>query len=136
MRNELFNWDINNYATTIIVKFEEVDTQVEITNTVSTSNKFAVNFGVDPTDGIFKKLGLKFGGSGESTQSNITVTKSQEGSDEIGNAIVDFGDAIVIDKPIVPFVGTMYNVREYPAGFCTFVSKTSSGTTLMQHSPI
>lgn len=32
-----------------------------------------------------------------------------------------FVPAIVIDKPIGPFVGTMYNVKKYPAEFCTFI---------------
>lgn len=123
MRQELFNWNLNNYATTIIVKFEEFDTLAEITETSSTGNKYAFNFGIDPADGIFKKLGLKFGASGEVNQNNSTITKRNEGSDIIGSALLDFGDAIVIGKPNLPFIGTMYNVREYPAGYCSFVMR-------------
>lgn len=123
MRQELFNWDINNYATTIIVKFEEFDISEEITETLSTGNKYALNFGIDPADGAFKKLGLKFGASGEVMLNNSTVRKRNVGSDEIGNAIVNFGDAIVIGKPNLPFIGTVYDVREYPAGYCTFVMR-------------
>lgn len=121
LRQEIFNWDLNNYSTTITVKFEEVDTQEEITTTESTGNKYASNFGLDPTDGIFKKIGLKFGVSGEVTQSNSTVRKSQVGSDELGSTLVNFGDAVVIGKPNVWLLGTMYDVREYPCGFCKFV---------------
>lgn len=38
MRHEIFNWDLNSYANTIIVKFEEFDILAEITESASTGN--------------------------------------------------------------------------------------------------
>jgi hypothetical protein len=122
MREEIFNWDIANYATTVLVKFEEVDTQTNIERTVTTADTYATNFGLDQGT-IFAKIGLKFGASATSNQTVSTKITYQEGSDDLGQGSVNFADKILIDKYIVPLAGTMYDEREYTCGYCRFTMR-------------
>src|ERR1051325_9530802 len=55
----LFNWDLNDYASTIKIEIEEVDLTVTTQTSESRQVKFATNFAID---GLLKKIGLKFGG--------------------------------------------------------------------------
>ncbi|GAB3790980.1 hypothetical protein GCM10028818_61740 [Spirosoma horti] len=121
MREEVFNWDIANYATTVLVRFEEVDTQTNIEKTVTTADTYATNFGLD---GItFGKIGLKFGGSATTNQTVATKISYQEGSDDLGQGSVNFADKILTDKYLVPLAGTIYEEREYTCGYCRFTMR-------------
>jgi hypothetical protein len=117
LREELFNWNLADYASTVLIRFEEVDTQINIEQTVTTTDTYAANFGVD--GGIFKKLGLKFGGSATTTSVNTTKISYQEGSDEIGSATMNFADAVITDQYYI--FDWRYNIREYPCGYARFV---------------
>ncbi len=118
LRQELFNWDIGAFTSSILVKLEEVDTQTNIERTVSLQAKQAFNFGLD--GGEFNKTGLKFGISGESAQLFSAKMTYQEGSDELEAAIINFGDAILIGKVVLP-MSTLYEAREYNLGFCNVI---------------
>lgn len=121
LREEIFNWDISAYATTVLVKFEEVDTQVNVQQTVSTTNTFANNFGLEGGE-IFKKIGLKFGASATSQSLTSTQITFQEGSDELGTGSVNFADNIIINQSNVLGL-TVYTTREYTCGYCRFIMR-------------
>lgn len=108
----LFNWDLNQYASSIKISIEEVDLTEEETRTDTRSVKFATNFGIDPTSGFLKKIGLKFGSSLERNESSTVSYKVTKSSDQLGDVIVNFAD-----KVITGFDGVSYFGREnYSSG--------------------
>jgi hypothetical protein len=121
LREEVFNWDISSYATTVLVRFEEVDTQTNIERTVTTTDTYATNFGVE--GGVFAKLGLKFGGSATNVLAVATKISYQEGSDDIGQGSVNFADKILSDKYLVGATGPLYEEREFTAGYARFTMR-------------
>jgi len=79
------------------ISISEVDLPQVETTKEKTSTEFAGNFAVDQTDGIFKKIGLKFSASlKKSFESERTLVTSFE-SDELGYEFVDFGDEVIIE---------------------------------------
>ncbi|QDZ62131.1 hypothetical protein EVD20_03720 [Elizabethkingia bruuniana] len=112
----IFNWDLNQYASSIKISIEEVDLTEEETRTDTRSVKFATNFSIDPTDGFLKKIGLKFGSSLERNESSTVTYKVTKGSDQLGDVIVNFAD-----NAITGFNGSTFTKREYNSGLYTIV---------------
>ncbi|MCT4285926.1 hypothetical protein CMU66_16795 [Elizabethkingia anophelis] len=107
----LFSWDLNQYASTIKISIEEVDLTEEETKTDTRSVKFATNFGID-TDGLIKKIGIKFGASLERNESSTVTYKVTKSSDQLGDVTINFADKI-----ITGFDGGSYVGREnYSSG--------------------
>ncbi|OPB87248.1 hypothetical protein [Elizabethkingia occulta] len=112
----IFNWDLNQYASSIKISIEEVDLTEEETRTDTRSVKFATNFSIDPTDGFLKKIGLKFGSSLERNESSTVTYKVTKSSDQLGDVIVNFAD-----NAITSFNGSTFTKREYNSGLYTIV---------------
>lgn len=107
-------WDLNNFSNQWKLTFEEVETPIEITTSTTQTNKFNTNFSLEPSTGILKKIGLKFGASYEQTQSNTYTTKQTDVSDQLGNSIVDFyGNVVNLN-------GTILVPRKYNTGKVEF----------------
>ncbi len=108
----LFNWDLNQYASSIKIEIEEVDLTTTTVLTDTRSVKFANNFSIDPTDGIFKKIGLKFGSSLE-TNTTQTIQKTfTQGNDQLGEVIINFADDVILTH-----VSPISTTREYQTGW-------------------
>jgi hypothetical protein len=91
----LFEWNLEDYATSVKIGIEEVDNTESIKNTQSTTVEFAGNISFDISWGKTVKKGLKFGASAKKVHTigyEITTTK---GNDELGEVIVNFGDPIM-----------------------------------------
>jgi hypothetical protein len=109
----LFGWDLNSYSTSVKIDIEEVDNPETTSTSDTRSASFAMNFGFEGT--IFKKIGAKLGGSLESTQTQTTTKTVTVGSDELGEVIVNFGDAIILSSANGIF--GPFTVREYQTGW-------------------
>ncbi len=110
----LFNWDLNQYASSIKIEIEEVDLTVTTVLTDTRSVKFANNFSIDPTDGILKKVGLKFGSSLE-TNTTQTIQKTfTQGNDQLGSVIINFADDVVLNHSTSNNQST---TRDYQTGW-------------------
>ncbi len=113
LNSPIFKWDLYQYSTSIKISVEEVDTPTSTTTTESTVANFSANFGVD--DGIFKKLGLKFGATA-STQSTVTYAKTiTQGNDNLGDAVINFADKVVLNY--YPSNPGVYSTNEYLGGY-------------------
>lgn len=112
---ELINWDLNDYASSIKIRVEEVDITTSTQEGESSTVKFASNFGID--DGILKKFGFKFGGSLEITQTQTYQRTFTQGNDDLEEVIVNFGDKVIINKLEIPPLLPLYTTREYPTGY-------------------
>lgn len=111
----LMSWDLNNYASSLKIKIEEVDLTEKKVETENTTAKFATNFAIDGPTLILKKIGLKFGASQELAQSQTFTKEYTQGNDQLGEVIVNFADNIIISK--LSFVGfERYQTREYVNG--------------------
>ncbi|WP_282637470.1 hypothetical protein [Sphingobacterium thalpophilum] len=110
----LFNWELNEYASTIKIIVEEVDDTVEESRSETRTVKFATNFGIEPTFGGLAKLGLKFGASLGIDQSSTVSWKVTKQSDQLGDVLINFADKIVTG-----FDGSSYTTREYSSGMYT-----------------
>jgi hypothetical protein len=98
MNLQLFKWDIADYASTIRIDVEETDPTETITESETTSSKFAANFGIDITTGTKTKFGLKFGASLEIFNQSTFTRVTQLGNDKLGSVIVDFADKVVLGR--------------------------------------
>ncbi len=105
----IFNWDLNEYASSIKIEIEEVDLTEKKVITDERSVKFATNFSID--GGFLKKIGLKFGASREITQKQTIQKSFTQGNDQLGSVIINFADDIIIRENS----GT-YITREYSTG--------------------
>ncbi|WP_104385644.1 hypothetical protein [Sphingobacterium sp. HMA12] len=110
----LFNWDLNEYASTIKIMVEEVDNTEEENRSETRTVKFATNFGIEPTFGGLAKLGLKFGASLAKDQSSTVSYKVTKQSDQLGDVLINFADNVVTG-----FDGSSYTTREYNSGMYT-----------------
>lgn len=110
----VFKWDLNQYSTSIKISIEEEDSNTTTQMGESTVSTFASNFGLE--DGIFKKIGLKYGSSTQ-TQNTVSYTRSfTQGNDELGDAIVSFDDAVITQYEPNTIVGPAYGTRVYSGG--------------------
>ena len=103
----LFSWDLQNYSSTIKLSVEEVDEKETSKNVISTTVEFATNFGFNATFGETVKIGPQFGSSMEESRTVSYEVATTKGNDELGDVIVDFGDAILKDTT------TVMNLSEY-----------------------
>ncbi|MEJ5088530.1 hypothetical protein GEO21_00660 [Sphingobacterium faecium] len=110
----IFNWDLNEYASTIKIIIEEVDNTEEENRSETRTVKFATNFGIEPTFGGLAKLGLKFGASLAKDESSTVSWKVTKQSDQLGDVLINFAD-----KVITGFDGSSYTKREYSSGMYT-----------------
>jgi hypothetical protein len=110
MNEELLNWDLLNYAPTLLVEVEEVDTNETITETQTIQGEFLSNFEVNLN--VFEKVGLKTGGSLKTTSINTYTKTYSLGSDPLGSVIINFADNVIVGKTVTT-TGTTYTLREY-----------------------
>lgn len=117
----LFNWDLDEYASSIKIEIEEVDLTTTTVITDTRTVKFATNFSIDTTLGTKVKTGLKFGASLETTQTHTVQKTFTQGNDFLGEAIVNFADKIIINRRN-SFLGTTWTTRDYTtgSGYCSF----------------
>ena len=92
----IFNWDLNQYASSIKLEIEEVDITVTSVITDTRTVKFANNFSID--GGALKKIGLKFGASLETTTTQTIQRTFTEGNDHLGSIIINFADDIILSS--------------------------------------
>ena len=112
----IFPWDLNDYATTISIEIEEVDTPETVVSTESKTVKFAANFGIEFS--ILKKIGLKFGASLEQTQTQTTQRTYSLGNDILGAVVVNFADNFLLyPMPGSPGNPPIHVLREYNSGW-------------------
>ncbi|MCE2995105.1 MAG: hypothetical protein ACK5WF_14010 [Cyclobacteriaceae bacterium] len=109
----LFNWDLNQYASSIKIEIEEVDRIENTTITDTRTVQFATNFGIE---GVLKKIGLKFGASLEETRTTTIQKSYTEGNDELGAVIINFADNVILNT-FNSVDGLRYSTREYQAGW-------------------
>ncbi len=94
LRLEFSIWYLNSYSNQWKLSFEEADSSIENTNTITATNKFNTNFSIEP-EGIIKKIGLKFGASYEQNFSNVYTYKYTDVSDPLGSSVINFYDNAV-----------------------------------------
>lgn len=104
----IFNWDLDQYASTIKIEIEEVDLTETTVLTDTRTVKFATNFNIE---GTLLKVGLKFGASLEQTTTHTVQKTFTQGNDQLGDVIVNFADKIIIGQ-----MGSDYTTREYNSG--------------------
>ncbi|MDX6189930.1 hypothetical protein SGQ83_11265 [Flavobacterium sp. Fl-318] len=109
----IFNWDLDQYASTIKIDVEEVDLTVTTVLTESRNAEFASNFSVDVSGGYkdYVKVGLKYGTSQKITKTSTVQKTFTEGNDLLGDVIVNFADNVIIGAD-----GANYTTREYSSG--------------------
>ena len=104
----ILNWDLDQYSAAIRIGIEEVDLTTTTVLSESTTIKFANNFEV--TGGIKEKVGLKFGASSETSQTQTYQRTFIQGNDQLGDVTINFADQIINSK--LPFID-LYSLREY-----------------------
>jgi len=98
-------WDLENVSYGWKISVSETDQAGTSTISSTNSSKFATNFGIDAGFGIGKvKIGLKFGGSTETSSSKTHTYTVQNVSDEFGDVLVEFGDNVVTGKSTAKFI--------------------------------
>jgi hypothetical protein len=113
LETPVLNWDLDQYSASIKVSIEEVDLSTTTTISESFTSEFASNFGID--NGTLKKIGLKFGASLKTTQTQSYTRVFKQDNDPLGDVTVNFADNIIISRGtgIIP----RYTTREYNSGF-------------------
>lgn len=81
----LFVWDLENHTSNVILKIEEVDSEMSTTISETITTDYAANFELNPSKGIFEKVGLKFGASGKKTKQMSWSITTTEGNDILGS---------------------------------------------------
>lgn len=109
-------WDLNNFANQWKLKFEEVDIPTKHVSTQSFTNKYNTNFSFDASVGVgdWLKIGLKYGSSSETSQTNNYTTERTDVSDNLSHADINFYDNVVdnINGSLQP--------RKYNTGWVEF----------------
>ncbi|WP_277013223.1 hypothetical protein [Flavobacterium lindanitolerans] len=115
----LINWDLDEYASSIKIEIEEVDLTITSVITDTRTVKFATNFGIDTALGVKTKIGLKFGASVETIQTQTVQKTFTQGNNFLGEAIVNFADKVIIRKTNLR---NMWVTRDYitGSGYCEF----------------
>lgn len=122
----LFEWDLENYSTSVKITVEEVDATQVVKNTTSTTVEFAGNFEFDMSLGTNVKKGLKFGASTKKTRTVSYEISTTMGNDELGDVVVNFGDDIIVgldsiygsprnplNNKVVPIYNSKYSTGWY-----------------------
>lgn len=97
----LFEWNIEHYSSSIKISIEEKDEQQTIQNVVETTTTFATNFEFDFSYGEKVKVGAKFGASVSQQHRVSTTITTTQGSDQLGDVIVNFGDDVLIKDEMI-----------------------------------
>jgi hypothetical protein len=105
----LFSWDLQSYLTTVKLSLYETDPATTITRNYTSSAEFANNFEVNV--GLIEKVGLKFGGSFKTTNTQSYSVTITEGDDFLGDAVIGFGDKIINASN-----GVVTDVKDYNFG--------------------
>ena len=110
-------WNLGGKSTEFNVIIEEIDVTTTTTYTDNVTAKFASNASAD------FKIGIKLGGSAETTQSNTVTRTYTQGNDQLGNSFVNFGEDIIVgelnsNSPI--FGGTRWKINDYTTGTIRF----------------
>lgn len=113
---QLFNWDLNEYASSIKIQIEEVDLTEEESRSDTRTVEFATNFGIEPGEGLLKKIGLKFGASLKTVNTTVVNYKVTKESDPLGDVIINFADNFLTNIPGTREPYGIYNPREYNSG--------------------
>ena len=103
----LFDWNIEDYSTSIKISIIEKDLQTTTQNVVETTTTFATNFDFDLGLEEKVKVGAKFGTSTTVQHRVSTTVTTYLDSDELQDVIVNFGDDIII-KNEMDSVGFTY----------------------------
>lgn len=114
VRLEFPTWDLNDFSNQWKLTFEEKDVTSTTTTSETRSSKFNANFSLEPSSGLLKKIGLKFGASLEQTQSKTFGVTFQGGNDNLGESVVNFRD-----NPINKF-NNVYYLRKFNTGSVEF----------------
>ena len=98
-------WNLNNFSNTWRYVIEEIDATTTTTTSETNTVKFNANISVET------KIGLKFGASGETTNSNSWSVVVSAGNDPMGAFITSFWD-----NPINMVKG-QYRLRRHTTSF-------------------
>ena len=92
----LFDWNLENYSSSIIISIEEKDIETTEQNVTKTTSTFATNFEFNPTFAAVVKIGAKMGASATVSHEVSTTITRYLNSDVLGDVIINFGDDVVI----------------------------------------
>lgn len=95
-------WELDKMGSSWKISLRENDDNTVITQSETTTTKFASNFGVDVGWGEKVKIGLKFGVSAEVTNTSTTSVQRTLSNDFLGDAIVNFSDPILRNTTKIP----------------------------------
>jgi hypothetical protein len=125
-------WDLENYGSQWKFVVKEFDPTTETTLSYTNTSQFATNFGFDAGFGEKVKLGIKFGATLTTTNSNTYQVKVTTGSNDLGEGILDFSNPIILNKETylyTPPRGTPYNKERY------VTNDVSTGSVLISVEP-
>ncbi|MDR2206669.1 MAG: hypothetical protein LBE36_11020 [Flavobacteriaceae bacterium] len=88
-------WDLNDFSNKWVLEFEEHDNQDKYYQEETHNYKYNANIELNPTLGVFEKLGLKFGASGEISSGVKNSVEHVDGNDDLGDKDVNFYDNVV-----------------------------------------
>ena len=92
----LFDWNLENYSSSVKISIEEKDIETTEQSVVKTTSTFATNFEFNPTFKAVAKVGAKMGASASVSHEVSTTITRYLNSDILGDVIVNFGDDVVI----------------------------------------
>ncbi|MUV04324.1 hypothetical protein GN157_11450 [Flavobacterium rakeshii] len=94
----------------------------DIPTTTTHVSEYTTNFELNTTLGTTEKVGMKFGGSAKSIETNSISRTLTQGNGDLGQAVVNFDDNVLIDKDTLPrFFGfSKYKIRNYSTGTVRF----------------
>lgn len=131
----LFEWNIENYSSTIKIVIEEYDPSETIQKKEDVTHEFATNFNFDITFGQVVKKGLKFGATQKLvTVTSCTVTEIKE-SDKLGEVLVNFADPILLSKNIITVIINGTGGRSDSYTIPDYNNKYSTGFYRIQIAP-
>jgi hypothetical protein len=88
----LFDWNLENYSSSITISIEEKDIETTEQNVTKTTSTFATNFEFNPTFAAVVKMGA----SATVTHEVSTTITRYLNSDVLGDVLINFGDDVVI----------------------------------------
>jgi len=92
LRLEFSTWDLNNFSNHWKFAFSEKDAAETVTLKETRSAKYNTNFDFNPTTGNLEKIGLKLGGSYETSRTSEFTVAYTAGDDGLKHTDVNFYD--------------------------------------------